>query len=280
MIRSPIGISKLPVEGEIDPGFGADTEQRRVEFAAKLEEEAFSISIGDATKLARANLITALRIWGHEELVTLVKKLELRDIMLIWLIFEVAFIARVWPLILDERGVAYFTSSKEALKKFLIEILAPLSKDISKKIDNLKLSIDEIVKIREEYGGDLIFSLKRKNEDEVIRIYQFTFPKLPKSLREKFYEIITGVKIEYADLVSALRGKGTNLLEVLVELITEGINATDEYKENVERLDIMKKMIMIFDEKACEYFEKVVIKGREDTSDDVKERVKKYYGIE
>jgi hypothetical protein len=119
MIRSPIGISKIPVSSEIDPGFGPDTEQRRVEFAAKLEEEAFMISIGDATKLAKANLIIALKLWKRDDLIESVKRLDLRDIMLIWLIFEIAYISKVWEQTLTFEERKHFCSSKEALRKFL-----------------------------------------------------------------------------------------------------------------------------------------------------------------
>lgn len=279
MIRSPIGISRLPVSAEIDPGFGPDTEQRRVEFAAKLEEEAFSISIGDATKLAKANLITALKLWKQDNLVKFVEKLELRDIMLIWLIFEIAYISKVWggTLAFEERK--HFCSSKETLREFLQAILASLAKDIPKTLVQIVLDIEAIKQLREEYGGDLVFALKRKNENEVIKLYQMVYSKLPKSLRDKYYEIITGVKIEYKNLVGILSKTKKGLLKKLVMLICEQMNDLEEYKQGKERIEIMNKIIEVFDAEVATFFEQQ-LKQPEGSPDEVKEKVKKYYGIE
>lgn len=278
MIRSSIGISTLPVSEEIDPGFGPDTEQRRVEFAAKLEEETFSIALGDATKLARVNLKIALRIWKKDDLVKLVNDLELRDIMLIWLIFEVAYISQIWGNLLDGLANATLCSTKDYLKKFLQSILVPLSKDIPSKIERVRLPVREIVKVREAYGGDLIYSLKLRNENEIIKIYQMTYSKLPKSLRDRFYEMITGVKIEYQKLVTALKSEKVQLLENFVALILERVAKIEEYVHAKEKLDIIRKIIAAFDQDAASCF----LKGFTDVperSEEVEEKVKRYYGI-
>ncbi|MDD3647772.1 MAG: hypothetical protein PHS44_04730 [Candidatus Dojkabacteria bacterium] len=279
MIRSSIGISKIPVSNEVDPGFGPDTEQRRVEFAAKMENEAFSIAVGDATKIAKANLITALKLWDREKLIPGVRKLELREIMIIWLIFELSYLAQIWND-LDVDGKKAITDSETTLSEFIKKIFSALSQNIPHRIFKIDLDLKFIHSVRECFGGDLIFSLKQKNDLEVVKVYEMTYSKLPKSLRETFYYIVTGVEFLYLDLIRYLNSKTDSLLESLVMHVHNCIRSEDEYKIEEVQLKIMSSIVECFDKEASEHILKLNQSISDQSKKEVDDKVRKYYGLE
>jgi hypothetical protein len=168
---------------------------------------------------------------------------------------------------------------KRSFEKVFEAILASCHKDIAKTLDQIILDLEAISKFREKYGGDLVFSLKRKNENEVIKLYQMAHSKLPKSLRDKYYEIITGVKIEYKSLVAILRKTKKGLMQELVRLICEQMKNLQEYGGNENGIKIMNEIISAFDKKVSSLFEQQ-LKLPENDSEEVKEKVKRYYGID
>lgn len=278
MIRSKAGISKISVSSEVDPGFGPDTEQRRVEFAAKLEEEAFSITVSDATKLAKANLITALKLWEANHLIKFVAKLELRDIMVIWLIFEISYIVSVW-LSLDIEIRRICTNSEKDLKRFIDAILSSLVDDVTTRFGKVSLDLENIATIRASFGGDLIFSLKSKNDNEIFKIYEMIYSKLPESLRNKFYKIIVGVEVEYKEILKIVKVAEKEILKRLVKLITEVMKESDRYTNRTEEVEIITKIVEVFDKSAAIYFQENVMNFNS-IQGDVNEKVKRYYGID
>jgi hypothetical protein len=278
MIRSSLGISKIPVNPEIDPGFGPDTEQRRVEFAAKLEQEAFNIALGDATKLAKANMITALKLWEREDLIILLEKLDLRDIMIIWLIFEISYIVKVWK-ILDKSVIKSMKSKEKEFKKFIESIFTPLSVDIPKIILKKKLNIDDIVKVRKVYGGDLIFSLKYKSDNEIVKIYEMVYSKLPKSLRDEFYSIITGIDIEYKQMMKILVGSKRSKLKEMISIINKKIKVEKIFDKREKELRALNKLVTAFDERAEKYLIGEIGEDKESKLE-VDKKVRSFYGID
>jgi len=279
MMRTSIGISKLPVDSEIDPGFGPDTEQRRVEFASKLEQEAFSIAVGDAEKLARSNLITALKLWGNEDLIKLVERLHLREIMIIWLIFEIAYLSTIWRDCFNDRLQAKISSTKKLARKFPLLMLTALFKGIPEEIESIPVPKECVKSVREALGGDLIFALKQKNEDEIIKLYEMTYAKLPYSLRRQFHDIIRGVSIDYEKVLSILKKDPENILDQLIQLVTDAINNLKDYSINKKVLNSMLKIIGAFNTKSSNLFRKSLTIQQVKQSSEVKEKVKKYYGI-
>ncbi|MFH1543379.1 MAG: hypothetical protein ABIE03_02485 [Patescibacteria group bacterium] len=279
MIRSSIGISKIPVNAEVDPGFGPDTEQRRVEFAAKMETEAFSIAVGDAVKIAKANLITALKLWDRDKLIPLVKKLELREIMLIWLLFELSYLVQIWnDVSLD--GKKIITDNENNLSEFIKKIFSALSQNIPHTVLKIPLDLKFIHSVRECFGGDLIFSVKQKNDIEVVKVYELAYSKLPKSLREKFYYIVTGVEFLYKDMIKFLNSKTKTLLEGLVGHVLDSLRADEEYKIEDSVLEVMANIIECFDGEARKFLLELNKGSSDTTRREVDDRVKKYYGID
>ncbi|MBU0975772.1 hypothetical protein KJ918_03160 [Patescibacteria group bacterium] len=279
MIRSSIGISKIPVNAEVDPGFGPDTEQRRVEFAAKMETEAFSIAVGDAVKIAKANLITALKLWDRDKLIPLVKKLELREIMLIWLLFELSYLVQIWnDVSLD--GKKIITDNENNLSEFIKKIFSALSQNIPHTVLKIPLDLKFIHSVRECFGGDLIFSVKQKNDIEVVKVYELAYSKLPKSLREKFYYIVTGVEFLYKDMIKFLNSKTKTLLEGLVGHVLDSLRADEECKIEDSVLEVMANIIECFDGEARKFLLELNKGSSDTTRREVDDRVKKYYGID
>ncbi|MFC1780263.1 hypothetical protein ACFLY9_01040 [Patescibacteria group bacterium] len=277
MIRSSLGISKIPVNPEIDPGFGPDTEQRRVDFAAKLEKEAFSIALGDATKLAKANMITALKLWEREDLIILLEKLDLRDIMIIWLVFEVSYIVKIWK-VLDKNIINTIKTKKSKFRKLIDSIFYALSEDIPHKFNKMNINKCEILKIRKIYGGDLIFSLKYKNDNEIIKMYEMTYSKLPKSLRDEFYNIITGLDIKLKEIANILIGNKKSKLKEIIKLINEKIKDEKIYEKREKELRSLNKLITAFDERAEKHLKGEIPEDKR-YKFEVNKRVKSYYGI-
>jgi len=276
-MRSSVGISKLPVSEEIDPGFGPDTEQRRVEFAAKLEEEAFSISFGDATKIARKNLITALRLWSKKKYIKLVSDLKLEDILFIWLIFDVTVLVEVFESIKISKREE-IAGSEKIWEKYVKNILKSLKEDVKSKILNIKLDKEKINEIRENYGGDLVFSLRNRNFEEIMKIYEMTYNKLSQSLRDKFIEMIYLLSIDFDDLKQMLLKKSSILNEFL-KLLIDSID--EKFKYIFENLEYISKIVSAFSIDAGKYLNSFQEKDNSETKNEsVKEKVKKYYGIE
>lgn len=278
MIRSSTGISKLSVSEEIDPGFGPDTEQRRVEFATKLEEEAYSISLNDATKLAKANLITALKLWRKKELIPLIEKITLREIMIIWLFFEISYLYRIWNHF-EKDVVMKITEDKEVFNKFLKNVFSALSENISSDLLDIKIDVEKIELERKNLGGDLIFSLKLKNDYEVLKIYEFTYSKLAKSLRDKFFDIITGVRIDFESLQQILRLDIKKIKSEFILYISKAIQQSEDYNPEKEKLHVVSKIITCFDRELSEMFSKTDTSGEDKASKEAQEKVKSFYGI-
>lgn len=275
MIRSSIGISNQPVEGETDPGFGVDTEQRRVEFATKLEEEAYSIALDDAEEVARKNLVRALRLWARDDLIQYVEKLSLREIMFIWLLFEVSFLSEFWALIDNETSKELILVGKDNFKEFISEIFQSVFTEIKlvEGIDNSYLK-----KIRDQYGGDLLFSLKNSNETEIFRIYRFTYKKLPKSLRDQLKEIIIGVKLDVDMIVENLK-KSKDVKKDLTKLILFSLEQSDKEKIKIKSWQNVVKFIEIYDKQLSVDFLKTIEQIDNSKQSEVDQKVKKYYGI-
>jgi hypothetical protein len=277
MVRTNIGISKFPVSDEIDPGFGADTEQRRVEFAAKLEEEAFSISIGDATKIAKANMISALKLWGRPKLSVLLHQLSLREIMIIWIFFEISFVINVWLKTIDNKGKKLILKDEKTLGKYIDALFTPLLENIPEKVKNIPLDLTEIVKIREDYGGDLLFSLKSKNDLELRKIYSMTYSKLPKSLRDKMYLLIVGFEISYSKLSVYLSYNYKSIKRKVMKELHKMYNEAEELSR--DNYSSVVKIVEAFDEEMKNFLNEFGIhitpKGNE-----VKKKIKEFYGID
>ncbi len=277
MLRSSTGISKIPVNPEIDPGFGADTEQRRVEFAAKLEEEAFAISLGDATKIARKNLQTAIRLWNAPKKVSFANKLDLREIMIIWLIFELVFLCDCWKNTSKE-SQEKLISVETSFKLFVKEVFKRLEKNIISKLKNIQINVKAVKKIREKYGGDMLFSLKKQNDSQMIQIYAYTYNKLPKSLRERFFAIVTGVYISSNDLISSLSSNKKHL-NILIKLVTDNLKRDSEYELGESKKNTMIKIVSVFSNNASKIFGKMMKSKETKTKEEVENRVKRYYGV-
>ncbi len=275
-MRSSTGISNLPVSEEIDPGFGPDTEQRRVEFASKLEEEAFSISVGDATTLARSNLITALKLWDKKNIIKIVSDLDLYDIMLIWLIFDICYIVEVLGL-LKQDEIKKVLSDKKTWEKFTKNILQSLDKDISRRIVEIDINLSDVIRIRENMGGDLIFSLKNKNIYEIYKIYEMTYSKLSKSLRDTFSNMITVVDIGFKSIKKVISSNG-DLLEKFILLACK--NVRSRYQLLGKKVENISTLIDAFSEEAGKMFIGFFHEGKESGDTDVKKQVKRFYGID
>ncbi|MBN2015605.1 hypothetical protein JW766_02125 [Candidatus Dojkabacteria bacterium] len=270
-------ISKISVSEEIDPGFGPDTEQRRVEFASKLEQEAFSIALGDATKLAQINLITALKVWGNKFLIAKVKSLGLKEIMLIWLIFELSFIVKVWE-ILYEAEWEKLLEDEEIFEKFLEACTTPLSKDVPMTLKRVKINVKRLEEIREMYGGDLIFALKSKNKREIEKIYEMTYSKLPQSLREEFLSSISGSCVEMENILKLFSKGCKDLLNTILKIVI------DKLKRDVKPIDdkkirIILKIVEVFDKDSASFLRNELETINEGSRSEVKAKVRNYYGI-
>lgn len=276
MIRSSIGISKLPVSPEIDPGFGPDTEQRRVDFATKLEEEAFSISLGDSKKLAKANLVKALRLWGRDDLVKQVEKLNLQEIMIIWLVFEISYIFYIWSNATSKVLKSISTYKIENFRKFIELIFKPHFENIPNKFLKTRLNLKDIRTIREKFGGDLIFGLKLRNDEELIKIYEMTYNKLSKSLRDKFRLILIGIDIKLDDIMRLLKQEKKDVLTMMIRFI---VSKLEDKIIETEVINSMCEIIKAFDEKSSELFSKFITSTNK-PSKEVEDKVKSYYGIE
>jgi hypothetical protein len=279
MIRSPVGISYLPVSPDEDIGFGPDTEERRVRFASKLEEEAFALSHGDAEKVVKKNLITALKLWEHEEHIKLVQKLTLRDIMIIWVLFGIAFLSQVWDQALDKEEKAFFASSEIVLRNFIALIYSPFIESISKSERSKRIDIDTLTEVRNKFGTDLIFSLKRKNDEELQKIYNFIYSKLPESFREKLRFDFSGVKVDYSKIQEVLKKKKQNVLSSVVKLVTKQLREEKLYDKTPETIDIISKISSAFCSDMPDILKRQLKSGQTKSDKEVIERVKKYYGI-
>jgi hypothetical protein len=278
MIRTKLGISKIAVSPEIDPGFGPDTEQRRVEFAAKLEQEAFYIAVGDAAKLAKANLVTALKLWEREDLIPLIEKFDLRDIMIIWLFFELVYISRSLSITSKKLGKVFKKDIKK-FKKYIFLLFEPIFSDIPDMIYKSNINQTQIKKLREEFGGDLLFALKAKNDNEIIKVYEMTFSKLPKSLRDEFFSIITGVDISYEQVLKIWQKGKEDLILKLATVATAELAKVKKYAEDKKLLRNISKIVEIFDKRIDDVFLDVHKDYSTGKQKEVEDMVKRYYGI-
>jgi len=270
MFRSNLGISFLPVSEESDPGFGPDTEQRRVEFAAKLEEEAFSIAVLDAEKIAKKNLITALRIWKVESLIPKVSKLNLRSIMFIWTLFEISFIDKS-----NIENIFDDLIKKNNFKIFIKNVEFILANILEKKNESIKIDIKQIEKIRQNYGGDLIFSLNNKNFKEIKQIFEMTYSKLPNSLRISFQTIVCGIEIPLKLICQLLLKKDNFIIEINKYFINSYNNEERRIKHLEIQFNEIIPFIKIFDEKFANKLNFDNPQNKE-----VESKVKSYYGID
>jgi len=276
-LQTNIGISNFPVSEDIDPGFGPDTEQRRVDFASKLEEEAYNISLDDALKIAKANLITALKLWNKQNLILKVEKLSLQDIMIIWLVFDFSYIVKV-IIFYNENDKDIILNSYKNFLKYSSCVFVSLLKDIPAKVLNIIINKDEIGKIRNLYGGDLIFSLRNKNFEDIYKTYEVSQSKLSLSLRIKYLFNINGIRISFIKFKYVFRHTFENILENIVKIITIKLNRLKLYSDKSENLFIISEIISSFDAEASKLF----INNIKDTTTEIKktnEKVKKYYGI-
>lgn len=276
-MQTNIGISNFPVSEDIDPGFGPDTEQRRVDFASKLEEEAYNISLDDALKIAKANLITALKLWNKQNLILKVEKLSLQDIMIIWLVFDFSYIVKV-IIFYNENDKDIILNSYKNFLKYSSCVFVSLLKDIPAKVLNIIINKDEIGKIRNLYGGDLIFSLRNKNFEDIYKTYEVSQSKLSLSLRIKYLFNINGIRISFIKFKYVFRHTFENILENIVKIITIKLNRLKLYSDKSENLFIISEIISSFDAEASKLF----INNIKDTTTEIKktnEKVKKYYGI-
>jgi hypothetical protein len=276
-LQTNIGISNFPVSEDIDPGFGPDTEQRRVDFASKLEEEDYNISLDDALKIAKANLITALKLWNKQNLILKVEKLSLQDIMIIWLVFDFSYIVKV-IIFYNENDKDIILNSYNNFLKYSSCVFVSLLKDIPAKVLNIIINKDEIGKIRNLYGGDLIFSLRNKNFEDIYKTYEVSQSKLSLSLRIKYLFNINGIRISFIKFKYVFRHTFENILENIVKIITIKLNRLKLYSDKSENLFIISEIISSFDAEASKLF----INNIKDTTTEIKktnEKVKKYYGI-
>jgi len=278
-MNTNLGISKTPVENELDPGFGPDTEQRRVEFASKLEEEAFSVSQQNAIKIAKANLIIALKLWNAKNLIKYVKNLKLQEIMLIWLIFEISFLSKIWIHVDNEIKETCYNSPKE-FSNLMDKLQIPLSDDIKNTFNKIVLNRKEIIETRLEYGGDLVFSIKYKNKNELMKVYEFIFSKLSKSLRRNIYGMIVGVEISYQDVSKKLKKYSEETpLKLIMDMVNKSIKE-NHILEDDKKLSILKKIIKKFDIEASKMLLNYFVEENDKSKKYINKKVKKYYGIE
>lgn len=275
MIRTGAGISKISVSSEIDPGFGPDTEQRRVEFAARLEQEAFAIAIGDAEKLAKANFIAALKLWEKEKLILGVKKLDLQQIMIIWLIFELFFIIEAVKEV-KIKSLKKVFENDEIIRRYFAELFEPIFDEVDEEFQGVKLDLEFIREVRERYGGDLLFSLKVKNDNEIYKIYEMTYSKLPKSLRDKFQEVLSGFDMSYSDIRKIVMNKEERF-EKLAILINRRLADNDDLeKAEIKRI---QKYVEAFSEKFAKLLKNAKKKVPDKTKEEIDKKVKSFYGI-
>jgi len=274
-----IGLSHNPVDQETDPGFGADTEQRRVEFAAKLEEETYMQAIDDVTKIARINLIKALQLWKLSRLYSVAQKLTLRDIMIVWRVFEILFLLTVYNNCLSNQQKIELLRAKNLFESFFITILSSLQTDIKNKVGLLALNRECINKTRQTFGGDLIFSLKNKTHESIIDIYNKTSSRIAPSQREMFISNLQGIALPTEDIFGALKEK--NSYQKLCIEIAERIKLHHEYLQNdSEQLSLLIEMITGIHPQSGTKIKDSILGSKSLSDEEVKNRVKKYYGID
>ncbi len=255
-----IYFTNSPVDQELDPGFGPDTEQRRVEFASKLEEETYNISLSNATRIARSYLIAALKIWGKGYLSQNVKTLSLRDIMIIWLIFDIVYIARTINIFNNDK-VKLLLLSNKTLFKFFKSIDVISSKDIKHKYivyDYEKLGI---IYVREKLGGDMIFSNKIKCKNDIIKIYKTIHSKLPHSLRLKLLIQIIGVKLDSSIIRKLLEKQDKYVIKKLIKYICNEILKDKEYTKSIIKRNTFNNILLIiscFSKLSSKYFNEYI----------------------
>lgn len=279
MVRTNTGISQIPVNEEIDPGFGSDREQRRIEFAAKMEEEAYQMALGDATKIARMNLITALRLWKKSDLTKKISSMTLRDIMLIWLVFQYLYFILVYQLLTEKNLFISSLEDSGFVNEFFERLLVANYTDLPTRIQKFGFEPKKIQKIREELGGDLIFGLEKKNFEEVAAVYEKALSRLPKSLREDFYEMISGIDIQIIELKNILNKDNSLLIQNISSLIAGKLNAVQEYTKERERLSTILEMINAYSPEIARELSKNLQSTPSISQEEVEDRVKRYYGI-
>lgn len=273
-----MAISKEPVNPEIDPGFGADTEQKRVEFAAQMEQETYDKAIEDALKMARLNLISALRILSNNNHSKLVSMLSLREIIIIWRIYELVLVSNVFNILSNVES-AKILKSVEELKIFIGIILEIDDKAMKKKYQNYDLNLNVLIKIRNDLGGPLVFSLRKKTFEELFKIYKNNSSRLSQSMREEMLDIFNGLEIKLVEineiLLKAIELK-KDVLTSFISLVVKRIEDLDK-PLSMDRLNILKEITKVFDQDISKYFD---IEPDKKILESVEERVKRYYGVD
>ena len=277
MFRSNIGISKLPVSSEIDPGFGPDTEQRRIEFASKLEDEAFSMALGDSTTIARRNLVTCLHIWRASHLIKLVSSMHLGEIMLFWLLFEISFITEVFDKAIKVIDKDTILSTEKNFKSFVNSIFASVFTKIPSN-NSYSIVMSDLKNIREKYGGDIVFAIKNTNEKEVFKIFNKTKSRLPKSLRENFQEIVTGIRIDTQKIINVIANHNP-FKKNLINYVLLSLGQTDNERRAKVDFSIQSKLIELFDPGIADIFKQVSDNKETESREEVEDKVKSFYGI-
>lgn len=276
---SDIGISKIAVSDEVDPGFGADTEQRRVEFAAQLEEEAFLQALQDATKIAKANLVTALKLWHQTALIQYVNDLKLRDIMIIWLVFQYIYFLKIFIAIESkETFLKLVTDRSDFINTFFKGILVSNSEDFPKTIEGIVLDPKKILEIRRQLGDDLLFGLEKRNYEQIVEIYEKMYSKLPKSLREDFYEMISGIDISLVEIQTILQNNAGNIIEDFFKMIANKVAETEVYSEDTERLSRLFTIIESFSPEAASILQSGSSEIQPKSREEIDDQVKRFYG--
>lgn len=273
-----LGITNNPVDQERDPGFGADTEQRRVEFAAQLELEAFQLALSDATKLARSNLIKALRLWKQPQVIPNVSALELRDIMVLWKIIELLFLIKVFSDCLTNVQSSELLHASNLFSRFTDSITTTIKTDIPRKIATLSLPIKCIVTTRESFGGDLIFSLRNKTIEGIYEILQKTSNRIAPSQREEFKHIIEGVPLSIEEIMQRLNSPDP-FLSILEDIVSQMKEIKEYQKSDSKHLEAFFEVLSAIHRQSSQQILKLFYGSVSQERKDIDDRVKEYYGI-
>lgn len=262
---------------ENDPGFGPDTEQRRVEFASKLEQETFDKVIEDALKMARINLITAMRVMGKSNAGVIVSKMDLRTIMIVWRIFEVILLSESFNSMSNVEKAKILKSVK-SLNTFLHTLVNFDDSMLEKIYPNLEINTRSLLIIRNRLGGPLVLGLRSNTYKSLGNFYKKNQSRLSQSLRDELISIFNGLTIQLSEineiLLSCCRSS-LNCLEKLIKLLINKVEDLDKTL-NSEQLEYTTAIAGVFSTIAAKLF---IVEPDKRTNENIDDRVRKYYGV-
>lgn len=272
-----VKITNNPVNEEIDPGFGVDTEQRRVEFAAQLEQEAFDIAMNDALKLARTYLITVMKVQGYQSHVQLVNQLDLPEIILLWRLFDMLVI-----------GTLFQTLSKDEADLFLdsqhfqpaMQGLFNADDDASiKSFRTIGISSGKTSKVRDIFGGVLVFSMRSKTFTDCSQVYKDVESKISGSMRSSMKRIFSAYKVDNATIRKVLTERTSH--DIILELFKHVARhfGDEEVEVSDEMFLKVARMLNIFSKDAPQILNAAYKRKQDAASKEVEEKVKSFYGI-